>query len=89
MKSLVVVQNKETQFDAPLYALIHKSGAFPLRVIYTTPVLSGTNVDDELGFSPGWDHIVEHSYPRRSLRHSGPLLYGSWRVISAAKSLAW
>ena len=78
MKSLVVVQNKETQFDAPLYALIHKSGVLPLKVIYTTPVLSGINVDDELGFSPGWDHIAKDSYPRRSLRQSGP--FAIWQL---------
>lgn len=71
--SLVIVQNRETQFDAPLYALIHERGCFPLKVIYTTPPTPGGNQDEELGFSPSWDHLADHTYPHSTLRNTGPL----------------
>ena len=76
--SLVIVQNCETQFDAPLYALIQESGCFPLKVIYTTPPPPGGNKDEELGFSPSWDHLADHSYPHITLRHTGP--FAIWRL---------
>jgi glycosyltransferase involved in cell wall biosynthesis len=75
---LTVVQNRETQFDAPLYGLIHRTGSYPLSVIYTTPPEPGGNRDAELGFSPGWDHLSSHSYPKRTLHHTGPLAI--WRL---------
>jgi glycosyltransferase involved in cell wall biosynthesis len=76
--SLVIVQNRETQFDAPLYALIHERGCFPLKVIYTTPPTPGGNRDEELGFSPSWDHLAGHSYPHSNLSRTGPLAI--WRL---------
>lgn len=75
---LVIVQNRETQFDAPLYDLIHRQTILALSVIYTTPPEPGGVRDSELGFSPGWDHLSAHHYPRRTLRHSGPLAI--WRL---------
>jgi glycosyltransferase involved in cell wall biosynthesis len=76
--NLVIVQNRETQFDAPLYSLIHQTGCFPLSVIYTTPLEPGGNQDAELGFSPSWDHLSTHTYSQRTLRHTGPLAI--WRL---------
>lgn len=75
---LVIIQDRETQFDAPLYALIHQSRRFPLRVVYSTPSDNGCKQDAELGFSPGWDHLSSHSYPQRTLHQSG--LLDLWRL---------
>lgn len=65
--NLIIVQNRETQFDAPLYSLIQKTKAFPLHVIYTTPGISATNLDPELGFAPQWDHLNSASYSHHAL----------------------
>jgi glycosyltransferase involved in cell wall biosynthesis len=70
---LVIIQNRETQFDAPLYGLIHQDRCFPLLVIYTTPSDPGGIQDAELGFSPRWDHLSSHSYQQRTLQHTGPV----------------
>lgn len=71
--SLVIVQNRETQFDAPLYALIHQQQRYRLEVIYTTPSRQGSETDAELGFAPQWNHIKRRAYPYRYLRNIGPL----------------
>jgi glycosyltransferase involved in cell wall biosynthesis len=60
---LVIIQNKETQFDAPLYSLIHSSAPFSLLVIYTAASGAHANEDAELGFSPAWDHLQAGAYP--------------------------
>lgn len=70
---LVIIQNRETQFDAPLYRLIHHTGSFPLQVIYTTPASPGAELDVELGFPPQWDHLAPQAYPCRTLEDTGPL----------------
>ena len=75
---LIVVQNRETQFDAPLYALIHQQQCFGLEVIYTTPASLNSECDDELGFAPRWDHLEGRAYPHRHLRSTGPLAI--WRL---------
>jgi len=72
---LVIVQNRETQFDAPLYRSIASSAAYPLRVIYT----SGPNgADAELGFAPRWDHLANGSYDQWVLQGQSPLQ--AWRL---------
>lgn len=76
--SLVIIQNRETQFDAPLYALIHRCGCFPITVFYTTPSRPKSTQDSELGFAPSWDHLSTHAYPQRTLQRSGPLAI--WRL---------
>jgi len=65
---LVIVQNRVTQFDAPLYALIHQAQRFPISIIYTTPTTSSVQLDSELGFTPGWDHLSSYHYPHRTLK---------------------
>ncbi len=80
---LVVVQNRETQFDAPLYALIHRLDCFPLKVIYTAPAHAGFVQDSELGFAPGWDHLVSCRYPNKALRKTSPLAL--WRLACDIK----
>ena len=70
---LVIIQNKETQFDAPLYSLIHRSAPFSLLVIYTAARIAEANEDAELGFAPAWDHLQNAAYPSWVLPHTGPL----------------
>ena len=70
---LVIIQNRETQFDAPLYALIHQQQRFGLEVIYTTPTSLNSECDGELGFAPRWDHLEGRPYPHRYLRSTTPL----------------
>ena len=73
LPALIIVQNRETQFDAPLYDLIRRQNNLLLRVIYTTPADAGSTHDDELGFSPGWDHLADRHYSHHFLEHAGPL----------------
>jgi DNA-binding transcriptional MerR regulator len=79
---LVIVQNRETQFDAPLYRVIAGSAAYPLRVIYTA-ALQGA--DDELGFAPRWDHLASGSYDQWVLQGQSPLQ--AWRLARWIRSL--
>jgi glycosyltransferase involved in cell wall biosynthesis len=78
VRCLVIVQNRETQFDAPLYALIHRQKSFGLEVIYTTHADPCFAQDPELGLAPSWDHLEDHHYPHRRLRRTGPL--ATWRL---------
>jgi glycosyltransferase involved in cell wall biosynthesis len=78
LDGLVIVQNRVTQFDAPLYGLIHRSARFPISVIYTTPSAQGSQLDHELGFTPGWDHLSSHDYPQQTLHSTSPLAI--WRL---------
>lgn len=75
---LVIVQNRETQFDAPLYALIHQQKLFRLQVIYTTASSETSESDDELGFAPQWDHLQNKDYPHRILSKSTP--FAMWKL---------
>ncbi|MFM7548032.1 MAG: glycosyltransferase family 4 protein, partial [Cyanobacteriota bacterium] len=77
---LIIIQNRETQFDAPLYVLIHQQQSFGLEVIYTTPTSQGFERDEELGFAPRWDHLQGRAYPHRYLRSTTPLAI--WRLAS-------
>jgi len=72
-RSLVIIQNRETQFDSPLYQLIHQHQIFRLLVIYTTPVSEDSERDEELGFSPIWDHLQGRSYHFHNLRSTSPI----------------
>ena len=61
--SLVIVQNHETQFDAPLYQRMHRQGQINLTVIYSEPRPQGlASVDPEIGLSPQWDHLGSNDY---------------------------
>ncbi len=79
---LVIVQNRETQFDAPLYRQIAQSATYPLRVIYTE-ALNGT--DQELGFAPHWDHLASGTYDQWVLQGQSPLQ--AWRLARWIRSL--
>ena len=69
---VVVVQNKETQFDAPLYSLIHSNRPFSLFVVYTSASRQLDCLDQEIGLPPQWDHLVSADYPQLNLRRSNP-----------------
>jgi glycosyltransferase involved in cell wall biosynthesis len=79
---LVIIQNRETQFDAPLYQLIHQSESFSLQVIYTTQANPANEVDPELGRAPCWDHLNPQAYPRRTLQRTNP-----WAMAKLARQL--
>ena len=53
---MTIVQNRPTQFDMPLYALMQDSDDWNLQVIYTEVDAAETE-DHELGRAPLWDHI--------------------------------
>jgi hypothetical protein len=67
---LVIIQNKPTQFDVPLYQLIAQEHPFKL-IVYYTQTYSNTvfneNYDPEIGRSPDWDHLKNAKYDRRDL----------------------
>ncbi|MFA6958624.1 MAG: glycosyltransferase family 4 protein [Thermoanaerobaculia bacterium] len=57
---LVVVQNKPTQFDGPLYRLIRREAPFDLHVCFTEAESQASGaVDLEIGRAPSWDHLVD------------------------------
>jgi len=62
-KSLVIVQDVPTQFDAPLYNQISLEGPYSLFVIYTKVA----TLDPEIGRLPHWDHIEQHCYDHHFL----------------------
>ena len=74
----MVVQNRETQFDAPLFGRITADGLFRLWVIYSEDVKLE---DPELGFAPQWNHLRPNSYSRFSLDRVG--LVALWRLAAA------
>jgi glycosyltransferase involved in cell wall biosynthesis len=61
---LVIVQNCETQFDAPLYARITRDGRMALTVLYSEPVSvqGSASEDPEIGRAPAWDHLEPGAY---------------------------
>jgi glycosyltransferase involved in cell wall biosynthesis len=56
-KLVVIVQDRPTQFDSPLYVRLLKHAPFDLHVYYTQAVFGRTAVDPEVGHAPDWDHI--------------------------------
>ena len=64
-KNLVIVQNKPTQFDVPLYAFLEQQASFDLSVYYTqTWMDKEKSVDPETGHVPDWDHNESCRYRR-------------------------
>jgi glycosyltransferase involved in cell wall biosynthesis len=81
-KRLTIVQNRPTQFDAPLYGLIHSRGHVDLSVHYTEAAPFGNSgVDRELSTPPQWDHLSGVTYPAR---HS-PSTLTLWRRVAREK----
>jgi glycosyltransferase involved in cell wall biosynthesis len=79
---LVIIQNRETQFDAPLFALIHRESLMRLLVIYTEHSAGASSCDQEIGLSPQWDHLASDSYPLRILRRTT-----AWAMVKLAIQL--
>lgn len=73
VRHLVVVQDRETQFDAPLYAKIFAEKPFALTVFYTSQSGSQALHDSEIGRAPFWDHLAGISYFRSSISLDNPL----------------
>lgn len=60
---LIIVQDCETQFDAPLYAYLEQQGGLALQVYYTQTLAGATGpVDPEIGQAPRWDHLCDVQY---------------------------
>jgi len=58
-KNLIIIQNRPTQFDVPLYAEIEKSSNIQLVVFYTEVNPKQTDaLDQEIGIPPRWDHLI-------------------------------
>ena len=72
-RHLIIIQDRETQFDAPLYATIHQQDVFSLELIYSTVHSSISHHDLELGHAPQWDHILDNTYDQRTLPSTSPL----------------
>ena len=76
LPALVIVQNRETQFDAPLYERITEQKQIDLSVIYSEPAPeSGASSDPEIGRPPTWDHLSLGAYC-----HFSPPQHG-WRSV--------
>ncbi len=68
MKHLLIVQDKPTQFDVPLYHRIaEKVRDFQLSVLYTQCDRSAPLWDPEIVQSPQWDHIQDAAYDYHKL----------------------
>lgn len=69
---LVIVQNRETQFDAPLYERMQQEGRIDLTVFYSEPMPNGVSaVDREIGRAPLWDHLEPSRYRSVAVGHGG------------------
>lgn len=69
---LVIVQDRETQFDPPLYAYMQARGEFDTMVFYTQTIRVGkSEIDHETGRPPLWDHLAQITYPHRHLPAKG------------------
>ena len=75
---LVVVQNRETQFDAPLYRRLAGEGVCRLWVVYSE---GRGGIDPELGMAPQWNHLAAGSYPSSTLEAVDP--WSLWRLAAA------
>lgn len=77
-KLIVFVQNRPTQFDAPLYFLVKGLSEFKLVVFYTEfAAKSSCAFDRETNILPQWDHLKGLDYDARFERSA----YRLWRNI--------
>lgn len=55
---IIIIQNRPTQFDVPLYAKIHQNSVFDLIVFYTKAACTDSSaIDSETAIIPQWDHL--------------------------------
>jgi len=68
LKHLLIVQDKPTQFDVPLYHRIaEKVQDFQLNILYTQYDRPAPLLDPEIARSPQWDHIRDAIYTHHNL----------------------
>lgn len=65
VRKLAIVQNRESQIDAPLYARISAKFDIDIRVYYTdVKEIKTRPIDNEIGQAPVWDNLNSNDYPR-------------------------
>jgi glycosyltransferase involved in cell wall biosynthesis len=65
---LIVLQNRPTQFDGPLYAYLHREAPFALKVYYSESNDQEKELNDpEIERAPDWDHLADCDYDKRFL----------------------
>lgn len=64
---LIIVQQKQTQFDAPLYEYIGRYTGLSLLVYYTSGSIASRPIDAEIDRAPEWDNLKSCIYHRRDL----------------------
>jgi len=78
----VVVQNRPTQFDVPLYALLNQSAVFTLTVFYTeVEFVEVGSIDSEVAITPQWNHLLGLKYQA----FFGKSAFSLWRQIVALR----
>ncbi|RUQ32312.1 MAG: glycosyltransferase [Candidatus Competibacteraceae bacterium] len=77
---IIIIQNRPTQFDVPLYAKVNRNSVFDLIVYYTRVACSDSSaIDPETAIAPQWDHLHGLVYQAR-FEQSAFLM---WRQIIA------
>lgn len=81
-KLLVLVQNRPTQFDVPLYAKAQVHSSIDIRVFYTkySPTDIHT-IDEETSIAPQWDHLNGLEYPACFMKGT----FTIWKQIVSLK----
>jgi hypothetical protein len=60
---IVIIQNCQTQFDAPLFSRYFKNNSLQIYVYYTEKYyISNSKSDPEISISPFWDNISDLDY---------------------------
>ncbi len=79
---VVIVQNRPTQFDVPLYARLHRADGFSIVVFYTQVSAVDLDAKDpEVLLSPQWDHLRGLEYPAKF----ETAVFALWRQIVALR----
>lgn len=77
-KHLVIIQDRPTQFDVPLYAMLSADSVFDLTISYTViQPEQDCGFDAEIAAAPQWDHLKGLVYPARSFHST----LNAWREL--------
>jgi len=77
---IIIIQDRPTQFDVPLYAQAHRNSVLDLIVYYTRVTRSDSSaIDAETAIAPQWDHLHGLVYPARFEQCA----FRMWRQIVA------
>lgn len=64
--TVIIVQDRPTQFDVPFYAQVYRDASFNLVVFYTqSSQVNNSTMDIETSIAPQWDHLHGLEYPAR------------------------